>query len=142
MSTKILSIISRKKQKILLGCDIWLLTINLIIINRKLYQGKKIKYLVFITQSYFKIPKDVSLDSTNYFTMKISNEIKIQFNKLKWIICQIAWTILWRFKKKKKKKIIISQRCNFTIRKLFTFCPRQNLLERILRENHGNWEKE
>ena len=43
-----------------------------------------------------------------------------------------------KIQKKKKKKIIISQRCNFTIRKLFTFCPRQNLLERILRENHGN----
>ena len=30
--------------------------------------------LVFITQSYFSVPKDVRLNSTNYFTMKINNK--------------------------------------------------------------------
>ena len=30
--------------------------------------------MVFITQSYFKIPKDVRLDSTHFFIMKIPNK--------------------------------------------------------------------
>ena len=30
-------------------------------------------WLVFITQSYFSVPKDVRLNSTNYLIMKISN---------------------------------------------------------------------
>ena len=34
--------------------------------------------LVFITQSYFSVPKDVRLNSTNYFTMKINNRRKLQ----------------------------------------------------------------
>ena len=29
--------------------------------------------LVFITQSYFSVPKDVRLNSTHYFIMKINN---------------------------------------------------------------------
>ena len=35
--------------------------------------------LVFITQSYFKVPKDVRLNSTHFFIMKIP--IKENFNK-------------------------------------------------------------
>ena len=30
--------------------------------------------IVFITQSYFKVPKDVSLNSTNFSIMKIPNQ--------------------------------------------------------------------
>ena len=30
--------------------------------------------LVFITQSYFKVPKDVRLNTTHFFIMKISNK--------------------------------------------------------------------
>ena len=30
--------------------------------------------IVFITQSYFKVPKDVRLNSTNVFILKIPNE--------------------------------------------------------------------
>ena len=30
--------------------------------------------IVFITQSYFKVPKDVRLNSTNFFILKIPNE--------------------------------------------------------------------
>ena len=36
--------------------------------------------LVFITQSYFKVPKDVRLNTTHFFIAKISN--KKNFNKL------------------------------------------------------------
>ena len=34
--------------------------------------------LVFITQSYFSVPKDVRLNSTHYFVMKINNKIELQ----------------------------------------------------------------
>ena len=43
--------------------------------------------LVFITQSYLAIPKDVRLNSTYYFIMKISN--KEELNKLQLMIHQI-----------------------------------------------------
>ena len=33
---------------------------------------------VFITQSYFKVPKDVRLNSTHFFIMKIWNKRKLQ----------------------------------------------------------------
>ena len=34
--------------------------------------------LVFITQSYFSVPKDVTLNSTQYLIMKISNKRELQ----------------------------------------------------------------
>ena len=34
--------------------------------------------LAFITQSYFSVPKDVRLNSTHYFIMKINNRREIQ----------------------------------------------------------------
>ena len=34
--------------------------------------------LVFITQSYFKVPKDVRLNSTHFFVMKIPNKRELQ----------------------------------------------------------------
>ena len=34
--------------------------------------------IVFITQSYFKVPKDVRLNSTHFFISKISNKRELQ----------------------------------------------------------------
>ena len=34
--------------------------------------------IVFITQSYFKVPKDVRLSSTHFFIMKIPNKRELQ----------------------------------------------------------------
>ena len=34
--------------------------------------------LVFITQSYFSVPKDVRLNSTHYLIMKINNKKELQ----------------------------------------------------------------
>ena len=34
--------------------------------------------LVFITQLYFKVPKDVRLNTTHFFIMKITNERELQ----------------------------------------------------------------
>ena len=38
--------------------------------------------IVFITQSYFKVPKDVRLDSTYFFIMKIPNKRELQQTNL------------------------------------------------------------
>ena len=46
---------------------------ELLIRGRKLYVS-----IVFITQSYFKVPKDVRLNSTHFFIMKISNKKELQ----------------------------------------------------------------
>ena len=49
---------------------------ELFIRGRKLLL-KKIS-IVFITQSYFKVPKDVRLNSTHFFIIKISNKRELQ----------------------------------------------------------------
>ena len=42
-------------------------------------RGRKLNVsLVFITQSYFKIPKDFRLNSTHFFIMKIPNKRELQ----------------------------------------------------------------
>ena len=73
-----------KKRKILIVFDD---TIADIINNKKLnplvtelfIRGKKLNIsIVFITQSYFKVPKDVRLNSTHLFIMKIPNKKELQ----------------------------------------------------------------
>ena len=34
--------------------------------------------LIFITQSYFSVPKDARLNTTHYFIMKINNRIELK----------------------------------------------------------------
>ena len=42
-------------------------------------RGRKLNIsIVFITQSYFKVPKDVRLNSTHFCTMKIPNKRELQ----------------------------------------------------------------
>ena len=42
-------------------------------------RGRKLNIsIVFITQSYFKVPKDVRLNSTHFLVMKIPNERELQ----------------------------------------------------------------
>ena len=42
-------------------------------------RGKKLnKSLVFITQSYFPVPKHIRLNSTQYFIMKIANKQELK----------------------------------------------------------------
>ena len=47
--------------------------------NQFVYLRQKTKHFsCFITQSYFKIPKDVRLNSTHFFIMKIPNKRELQ----------------------------------------------------------------
>ena len=70
----------RKKRKVLILFDDLIADM---INNKKLdpivtdlfIRGRKLKILiVFITQSYFKVPKDVRLNSSHLFIMKIPNK--------------------------------------------------------------------
>ena len=45
------------------------------IVTELVIRGRKLNIsLVFITQSYFKVPKDVRLNTTHFFIAKISNK--------------------------------------------------------------------
>ena len=49
------------------------------IVTKLFIRGRKLNIsLVFITQSYFKVPKDVRLNSTHVFIAKISNRRELQ----------------------------------------------------------------
>ena len=45
------------------------------VVTELFIRGRKLNiFIVFITQSYFKVPKDVRLNSTDFFIMKIPNK--------------------------------------------------------------------
>ena len=49
------------------------------IVTELFIRGRKLNiYIVFITQSYFKVPKDVRLNSIHVFIMKIPNNRELQ----------------------------------------------------------------
>ena len=49
------------------------------IVTELFIRGRRLNiYLVFITQSYFKVPKDVRLNTTHFFIAKISNKRELQ----------------------------------------------------------------
>ena len=49
------------------------------IVTELFIRGRKLNIsIVFITQSYFKVPKDVRLNSTYFFIMKIPNKRELQ----------------------------------------------------------------
>ena len=73
-----------KKRKVLIVFDDMIADM---IINKKLnsivtelfIRGRKLNIsIVFITQSYFKVPKNVKLSFTHFFIMKISNKRELQ----------------------------------------------------------------
>ena len=49
------------------------------IVTELLIRGRRLNIsLAFITQSYFFVPKNIRLNSTNYFVMKIPNKRELQ----------------------------------------------------------------
>ena len=49
------------------------------VITELFIRGRKLNIsIVFVTQSYFKKPKDLRLNSTNFFIMKIPNKRELQ----------------------------------------------------------------
>ena len=50
-----------------------------LIVTELFIRGRKLNIsFVFITQSYFKVRKDVRLNSTHFFIMKIANKRELQ----------------------------------------------------------------
>ena len=84
MSTKISKITIQIKRKVLLIFDDMIADmINNKELNHVVTElfitGRKLNIsIVFITQSYFKVPKDVRLNSTHFFTMKMPNKRELQ----------------------------------------------------------------
>ena len=49
------------------------------VVTELFIRGRKLNIaLVFITQSYFKVPKDIRLNSIHFFIMKILNKRELQ----------------------------------------------------------------
>ena len=49
------------------------------VVTELVIRGRKLNIsLVFITQSYFKVPKDVRLNNSHFFIAKISNKRELQ----------------------------------------------------------------
>ena len=73
-----------RKRKKLIGFDDMIADIMgnkkfQVIIKELFIKCRKLNIsLVFITQSYFSVPKDVRLNTTHYFIMKINNKRELQ----------------------------------------------------------------
>ena len=51
------------------------------IVTESFIRGRKLNiYFVFVTQSYFKIPKDVRLNTSHFFIAKIPNKRELSIN--------------------------------------------------------------
>ena len=49
------------------------------LLSKLFIRGRKLNIsIVFITQTYFKVPKDVRLNSTHFFIIKIPNKRELQ----------------------------------------------------------------
>ena len=74
----------RKKRKVLIVFDDMITDMinnkkSDSIVTELFIRGRKLNTsIVFITQSYFKVPKDVRLNSTHFFVMKIPNKRELQ----------------------------------------------------------------
>ena len=86
---------SSRKRKILIAFDDMIADIMtnktfLAIIKELFIRCRKLNiWLVFITQSYFSVPKDVRLNSTHYLIMKINNKRELQLIILQILIIKI-----------------------------------------------------
>ena len=86
--------------------------------------------LVFITQSYFAVPKHIRLNSTNYFIMKISNKRELQkitFNRSSDIYFKDVMNLYKNCTTKPYSFLVIDT----TLASDNPLCFRKNLLERI-----------
>ena len=93
--------------------------------------------LVFIRQYYFAVPKNITLNSTHYFVMKIPSRRELQEFHL--IIYQIlTFMILWIFIKMRCKTIFCFVGWYYScIREFLTFEKESFRLN--IKTNHENW---
>ena len=56
-----------------------IIVINNPIVTELFIRGRKLNiFLVFVTQSYFAVPKNITLNPTHYFSKKIPNKQQLQ----------------------------------------------------------------
>ena len=68
-----------KKIKVLILLDDMINEMINPIVTELFIRGRKLNIsIVIITQSYFRVPKDVRLNSTHFFIMKIPNKRELQ----------------------------------------------------------------
>ena len=68
-----------EKRKLLIIFDDMSADILNRIVTELFIRSRKLNiYLVFITHSYFAVPKNIRLNSTHYFIMKIPNKQELQ----------------------------------------------------------------
>ena len=68
------------------------------IVTELFIRDRKLKIsIVFIRQSYFKVPKDVRLNSTYFFIMKIPNKRELEKIALNHSSDILTLKILWKF---------------------------------------------
>ena len=87
-------------------------------------------YLVFITQPYFAVPKNIRLNSTNYFVVKIPNKRELQqiaFNHSSDIDFQYLMNLYKKCTVEPYSFLVIDN----TLVSDSSSCSRKNLLERI-----------
>ena len=115
-----------KSKKYWLYLMIWLLIcLVTFIIERNLNIS-----LVFITQSYFAVPKNIRLNSTHYFIMKIPDKRELQQIVFKHLP-NIDFQYLIKFYRKYTAKLHSFLVINTTLSSDTSSCFRKNLLERI-----------
>ena len=122
-----------KKRKILILFDDMIADmlsskkLNSIIIELFIRDIKLNISLVFITQSYFAVPKDVRLNCMHYHIMKIQNKREFAFNHLSGIDFQDFMNLYKKLKSKPYSFLVIDT----TLPSDNSLCFRKNLLETI-----------
>ena len=98
------------------------------IVTELFIRGRKLNIsLVFITQSYFAVPKDIRLNDMHYYIMKIQNKREFAFNHLSDIDFQDFMNLYKKLKSKPYSFLVIDT----TLPSDNSLCFRKNLLETI-----------
>ena len=101
------------------------------IVTEFFIRGRKLNIsLVFITQSYFAVPKNIRLNCTDYFVMKIPNKQELQqiaFNHSSDIDFKDIKNLYKKGTEKPNSFLVI----DVTLASYNLLCSRKNLVERI-----------
>ena len=87
------------------------------IVTELFIRGRKLNIsLAFITQFYFTFPKNIRLNSTHYFIMKIPNKRELQETALNYSLDINFKGFMSLYEKCTVKKFFFSYACSFCIR--------------------------
>ena len=85
-----------------------------LVVTKLFIRARKLKIsLVFITQSFFPIPNNISLNSTHCFVMKVPNKRELQQIAINYS-SDIDFMTLWIFTKNELKVIFFLSECYYS----------------------------